>query len=130
MVLNFFLKRCMISYSLPFLLAKCVLDPPGFEVGLQYWCHMRNLDRDPCGVWTHDPEVAMQTPYPLCPIVNRIGNLPQCSDYVSRLNVNFLYIFIGVFIINLLKLLVHMLVILVLIKFINLHVEMFKITLL
>ena len=26
---------------------------------------MRNHDRNPCGVRTHDPEVAKQTPYPL-----------------------------------------------------------------
>ena len=31
----------------------------------QYWCHMRNHGRDPCGVWNHDLEVARQTPYPL-----------------------------------------------------------------
>ena len=26
---------------------------------------MRNHGRDPCGLQTHDPEVAKQTPYPL-----------------------------------------------------------------
>ena len=51
-------QKCILTQ-----LIKSLLSPlPGTN---QYWCHMKNHGCDPCRVWTHDPEVARQTPYPL-----------------------------------------------------------------